>query len=602
VVNMEIRTLNDVFFTVVGREHDRAMLRRQNGEWSSISAAQIHRWVTAIARQLQEWGVRPGDRVVLLSENRPEWAVADYATLLLGGIVVPIYATQTPEQVLYVLHHSEARVAFVSSRKQYEKVEAVRQQSKLEHVVVMDEVDDLPDVPQMQYLLSGASDLKDAAIEAFAHTIQPDDVATLIYTSGTTGTPKGVILTHGNIASNLSMSVQMTKIGMDDVAISFLPLSHITARHVDYLLLCRGVTVAYCPVFDDLPRTILEVRPTVFVGVPRVYEKVHNQILHKTQGTKRKIFDWAVKVGRKHREEVLNDQTPKSLSWKLANKLVFTKIREGLGGRSRLFISGGAPLGKELAAWYADISIRIDEGYGLTETSPVIAVNTQENHRLGTVGKVVPNIEVRIAVDGEVLVRGPSIFKGYWNMPEETAAAFEDDWFRTGDIGHIDEDGYLSITDRKKDLIKTSGGKFIAPQPIENSLKANLYVGEAAVVGDKRRFPAVLIAPNFPILEEWASSHGVAALSRKELVRTQQVQTLYEGIVGELNENLAQYEKLKKVLVLPDELSIADGTLTPSMKLRRRHLEQRYHKQIEALYDEAREPARPQRTIEYSKR
>ena len=599
---MELRTLNDVFFTVVGREHDRAMLRRQNGEWISISATQIHRWVTAIARQLQEWGVRPGDRVVLLSENRPEWAVADYATLLLGGIVVPIYATQTPEQVLYVLHHSEARVAFVSSRKQYEKVEAVRQQSKLEHVVVMDKVDDLPDVPQMQYLLSGASDLEDAAIEAFAHTIQPDDVATLIYTSGTTGTPKGVILTHGNITSNLSMSVQLTNIGMDDVAISFLPLSHITARHVDYLLLCRGVTVAYCPVFEDLPRTILEVRPTVFVGVPRVYEKVHNQIQHKTQGTKRKIFDWAVKVGRNHREEVLNDQTPRSLSWKLANKLVFAKIREGLGGRSRLFISGGAPLGKELAAWYADIGIRIDEGYGLTETSPVIAVNTQENHRLGTVGKVLPNIEVRIAADGEVLVRGPSIFKGYWNMPEETAAAFEDDWFRTGDIGHIDEDGYLSITDRKKDLIKTSGGKFIAPQPIENSLKANLYVGEAAVVGDKRRFPAVLIAPNFPILEEWASSHGVAALSRKELVKTQQVQTLYEGIVGELNENLAQYEKLKKVLILPDELSIADGTLTPSMKLRRRHLEQRYHKQIEALYEEERESARPQRTIEYSKR
>jgi len=599
---MEIRTLNDVFFTVVGRDHERAILHRQDGEWASISATQIHRWVTAIARQLQAWGIRQGDRVVLLSENRTEWAVADYATLLLGGIVVPIYATQTPEQALYVLQHSDARVAFVSSRKQFEKIEAVRQQSKLEHVVVMDKIDDLPDVPQMQYLLSGASDLEDAAIEAFAHTIQPDDVATLIYTSGTTGTPKGVILTHGNIASNLNMSVQMTNIGMEDRAISFLPLSHITARHVDYLLFYRGVTVAYCPVFDDLPRTLLEVRPTVFVGVPRVYEKVHNQIQHKTQGTKRKIFDWAVSVGRKHREEVINDQTPRSLPWKLANKLVFAKIREGLGGRARLFISGGAPLGKELAAWYADIGIRIDEGYGLTETSPVIAVNTQENHRLGTVGKVLPNIEVRIAADGEVLVRGPSVFKGYWNMPEETAGAFEDDWFKTGDIGHIDEDGYLSITDRKKDLIKTSGGKFIAPQPIENSLKANLYVGEAAVVGDKRRFPAVLIVPNFPILEEWAGSHGVRATSRKELVQTQQVQALYEGIVDELNENLAQYEKLKKVFILPDELSIADGTLTPSMKLRRRHLEQRYHKQIESLYEEEPGSAKPQRTIEYSKR
>ena len=598
---MEIRTLNDVFFTVVGREHERAAMQRQNGEWTSISATQIHRWVTAIARQLQAWGIRPGHRVVLLSENRPEWAVVDYATLLLGGIVVPIYATQTPEQVLYVLRHSEATVAFVSSRKQYEKVEAIRQQSKLEHVVVMDEVDDLPGVPQMQYLLSGASDLEDAAIEAFAHTVQPDDVATLIYTSGTTGTPKGVILTHGNIASNLGMSVQMTNIGMDDVAISFLPLSHITARHVDYLLFYRGVTVAYCPVFDDLPRTLLEVRPTIFVGVPRVYEKVHNQIQHKTRGTKRKIFDWALAVGRRHREEVINDRTPNSLSWKLANHLVFAKVREGLGGRSRLFISGGAPLGKELAAWYADIGIRIDEGYGLTETSPVIAVNTQENHRLGTVGKVLPNLEVRIAADGEVLVRGPSIFKGYWNMPEESAASFEEDWFKTGDIGHIDEDGYLSITDRKKDLIKTSGGKFIAPQPIENSLKANLYVGEAAVVGDKRHFPAVVIAPNFPILEEWAVSHGVKAASRKELVQTRQVQTLYEGIVDELNENLAQYEKLKKVLVLPEELSIADGTLTPSMKLRRRHLEQRYHRQIDGLYEGEKEVLGT-RATEFSKR
>jgi long-chain acyl-CoA synthetase len=599
---MELRTLNDVFFTVVGREHDRAMLIREDGVWTPISAAQIHRWVTAIARQLQQWGIRPGDRVMLLSENRPEWAVVDYATLLLGGIVVPIYATQTPDQVLYVLQHSEARIAFVSSRKQYEKVEAVRQGTKLERVVVMEKVDDLPDVPQMQYLLSGANDLDDPTIEAFAHTVQADDVATLIYTSGTTGTPKGVILTHGNIASNLSMSVQMTDIGMGDLAVSFLPLSHITARHVDYLLAYRGVTVAYCPDFNDLPRTLLEVKPTVFVGVPRVYEKIHNQIQHKTQGTKRRIFNWALRVGRKHREQVVNDRRPSSLMWKLANKLVYSKIREGLGGRSRLFISGGAPLGKELAAWYADIGIRIDEGYGLTETSPVIAVNTQQSHRLGTVGKTLANLEVRIAADGEVLVRGPSVFKGYWNMPEETASAFEDDWFKTGDIGHIDEDGYLSITDRKKDLIKTSGGKFIAPQPIENSLKANLYVGEAAVVGDKRRFPAVLIVPNFPMLEEWAKEHGVGGSTRPELVRRPQVQALYEGIVDELNDNLAQYEKLKKVLVLPEELSIADGTLTPSMKLRRRHLEQRYHKQIEALYSEEHEARTDRRIAEYSRK
>ena len=599
---MNIRTLNDVFFTVASRNQDRAMLSRKDGVWNSISAAQLHRWVTATARQLQAWGIGKGDRLVILSENRPEWAITDFATLLLGGIVVPIYATQTAEQSLYLFQHSEARIAFVSSRKQYEKVESIRAQTKIERIVVMDKVDDLPDVPQMQYILSGAHELQDAEIETIANSIQPDDVATLIYTSGTTGTPKGVILTHGNIASNLGMTADLVEIGPEDVAVSFLPLSHITARHVDYLLFQRGVSIAYCPNFDDLAQALQEVSPSIFVAVPRVYEKIHNKVLQTTQGANLKVFDWALSVGRKYREKLLDDITPKSLSWKLANRLVFTKIRQGMGGRARLFLSGGAPLGRELAAWYADIGIRIDEGYGLTETSPVIAVNVSSQHRLGTVGKVLSNLEVRIAADGEVLVRGPSVFRGYWNMPEESAAAFEDDWFKTGDNGQLDEDGYLSITDRKKDLIKTSGGKFIAPQPIENSLKANRFVGEAAVVGDKRRFPSVLIVPNFPMLEDWAMTHDLGNTSRKELVRSTQVQSLYDGIVDELNQNLAQYEKLKKVLVLPEELSIADGTLTPSMKLRRRHLEQRYHKQIDALYAEERSTARSEHPVEHARK
>jgi len=599
---MNIRTLNDVFFTVASRDGDRVMLDRVDGVWNPITANQLHRWVTATARQLQAWGIGKGDRVVILSENRPEWAVTDFATLLLGGIVVPIYATLMPEQILYLFQHSEARIAFVSTRKQYEKVESIRAQTKLERIVVMDKVEDLPDVPQMQYILSGATDLKDAAIETIANSIQPDDVATLIYTSGTTGTPKGVILTHGNLSSNLGMTADLVDMNPDDVAVSFLPLSHITARHVDYLLFQRGVTIAYCPNFDDLPQALMEVRPTLFVAVPRVYEKIHNKVLQTTQGTKLKIFRWALSVGQKHREQILNDIVPKSPAWKLANRLVFEKIRKGMGGRARLFLSGGAPLGRELAAWYADIGIRIDEGYGLTETSPVIAVNVSSQHRLGTVGKILSNLEVRIATDGELLVRGPSVFKGYWNMPEESAAAFEDDWFKTGDIGHVDEHGYLSITDRKKDLIKTSGGKFIAPQPIENSLKANRYVGEAAVVGDKRRFPSVLIVPNFPMLEDWAISHDLGKLSRKELVRSAQVQTLYKGIVDELNENLAQYQKLKKVLVVPEELSVADGTLTPSMKLRRRHLEQRYHKQIDALYAEEHPHAKAEGPAQHASR
>ncbi len=583
---MNLRTLNDVFFTLVKRNSDRLMLTREGETWKTISAHQLRSWVYATARQLQSWGVKKGDRVILLCENRPEWAIADFACLLLGVVDVPIYATQTSEQCLFVLQNSEARIAFVSTRKQYEKLAAMRDQTSLEYIVIMDDAPELTDAIPMQSFLRDAPQDDDPALNAIGERIDPDDLATLIYTSGTTGTPKGVMLTHGNIASNLNVSLNMYEFDKDDLCISFLPLSHVTARHLDYALFYAGVPLAYCPVIDDLPRTMREVHPTLIVAVPRVYEKVYNQVQNKAHGVKRVLIQWALRVGATNRQTILRGETPTSLSWKVADALVFSKIREGLGGRARVFVSGGAPLGKEIATWYADVGIRIHEGYGLTETSPVIALNNPINHRLGTVGKPMPNVEVRIADDGEVLVRGPSIFKGYWKMPEETAAVFEDAWFKTGDIGGIDEDGYLSITDRKKDLIKTSGGKFIAPQPIENSLKVNQYISEAALLGDKRRFPAVLIIPSFEDLEQWAQHHGVKFSSRRELVRSHQVQSLYQGIVEELNNNLAQFEKLKKVFVVPEEPSIADGTLTPSMKLRRRHLTDRYKKEIDALYAE----------------
>ena len=589
---MSIRTLNEIFFTVVGRDNPRVMLRRENAVWRPISAPQLRNWVYCTARQLQSWGIGKGDRVVILSENRVEWAVADYATLLLGGVVVPIYATQIAEQVLYVLQNSQARIAFVSTRQQYEKLAAIREQTSLEYVVVMDDAPELASAIHMQWFLRDGRSEPDPQLDSIGAAIEPDDLATLIYTSGTTGTPKGVMLTHGNIASNVSVSLDMIDVGRDDLSISYLPLSHITARHVDYALQYHHIAIAYCPNIDDLARTMREVKPTIIVAVPRVYEKVYNAVQHKMHGVKGALFKWALSVGAANREPILRGETPTSFSWKLANKLVYSKVRAGMGGCARVFVSGGAPLGREIATWYADIGIRIHEGYGLTETSPVIALNNPIYHRLGTVGKIISNVEVRIASDGEVLVRGPSIFKGYWNMPEETAGAFEGGWFKTGDVGALDADGYLSITDRKKDLIKTSGGKFIAPQPIENSLKANLLVSEAALLGDKRKFPAVLIVPNFQELEDWAKHHGVKFSSRKELVKSPHVQSLYEGIVEELNRNLAQYEKLKKVLIIPDELSIADGTLTPSMKLRRRHLEARYKKEIDGLYAEPHPHAR----------
>ena len=584
---MNLRTLNDVFFNLVQRNSNQVMLTRANGVWKPISALQLRSWVYATTRQLRSWGIAKGDRVAILSENRPEWAIADFACLLLGAVDVPIYPTQTAEQCLHVLQNSGARIAFVSTRKQYDKLAEIRREAGLESVVIMDDEPEITGAVQMQSFLQNAPPEEDPELDAMGERIEPDDLATLIYTSGTTGTPKGVMLTHGNLASNINVSLDMYDLDKDDLCISFLPLSHVTARHLDYALFNAGVPVAYCPVIEELPQTMKEVRPTMIVAVPRVYEKVYNQVQNKAHGIKRKLIQWALKVGAANRETILRGETPASFSWKLANALVFSKVREGLGGRARIFVSGGAPLGKEMATWYADIGIRIHEGYGLTETSPVVALNNPINHRLGTVGKPMSNVEVKIADDGELLVRGPSVFKGYWKMPEETAAVFEGDWFKTGDIAKLDEEGYLSITDRKKDLIKTSGGKFIAPQPIENSLKVNQFVSEAALLGDMRRFPAVLIIPAFDFLESWARHHGVKFSSRKELVKSHQVQRLYEDIVEEINHNLAQYEKLKKVLVVHEELSITDGTMTPSMKLRRRSLAERYKKEIDALYAEA---------------
>jgi long-chain acyl-CoA synthetase len=362
----------------------------------------------------------------------------------------------------------------------------------------------------------------------------------------------------------------------------------VTARHADCALLYRGVVLAYCPDLAQLAQTLAEVQPAVFVAVPRVYEKIRQQVILKATGfPKSTIYRWALAVGRAHREETLAGTKPSALAWKIADRLVFSKVRAGMGGKAEEFISGGAPLGRELAEWYADIGIPIHEGYGLTETSPVIAVNTPRTHKLGTVGKPLANVEVRIADDGEVLVRGPSVFKGYWNRPAETLDAFVDGWFKTGDIGHLDPEGYLSITDRKKDLIKTSGGKFIAPQPLENSLKLNPLIGTAVVLGDRRKFPAVLIAPHFPVLEDWARANHVDFASRQTLVANARVQALYEGIIEELNQNLARFEKLKRVLLVSEDFSETNGTLTHTFKVRRRGIEARYRALIDEMYEKA---------------
>jgi long-chain acyl-CoA synthetase len=583
---METRTLVDVFFASVGHDVQRHVMFKCDSHWQIISSRQLYGYVATLARTLREWGIQKGDRVAILSENRPEWMIADFACVSSGIIDVPIYATLTAEQTLYLLQNSGARVVFVSTLEQLRKVQSIQAKTAVEKIVVMDDVAEMNVIP-MWRLISSASTEVDHDFDERAHQIKSEDLATLIYTSGTTGTSKGVMLSHGNLTACAIMASKQAEWEPGDVYLSFLPLSHVTARHVDYVCYLDGVTIVYCAVFDQLPQMLQEAKPTIIVAVPRVYEKVRAEAERRAgNGLKRKIFDWAVRVGEKHREEIARGETPNSLAWKIANRLVFDKIRHGFGGRSRAYFSGGAPLGKDMAEWFCSVGIPIMEGYGLTETSPTLSVNRRGAFKIGSVGKVNDGLQLKIAEDGEILVKGPTVFQGYWEMPEETRNSFVDGWFKTGDIGELDSEGFLSITDRKKDLIKTSGGKFIAPQPIENALKANVLIAQAAVIGDKRKYASVILSPHFPLLEDWARANGVAFSSRQELVGTAKVRELYKGIVEDLNKKLAQFETIKKIVIVPDEFTVATGEITPTLKLKRRVIETKYKQQIDELYQE----------------
>lgn len=587
----DIRTVNDAFLKLAARGENTAWLWQDaGGEWKSISAKQAYGRVRALATALSAWGVTRGDRVALLSENRWEWPVVDFAVLALGAVDVPLYLTLTPQQVGYMLRDSGAKVVVVSNREQYEKVCAAGELTSLQHVLVMEE-GEFPGATNLASLIDPSAELQthDPAFDVMLRETRPEDLATIIYTSGTTGEPKGVMLTHGNLASNFTLSTVPFRFGTRDRCISFLPLSHVTARHLDYALMCDGATLAYCPTFDLLRDAMQAVRPTIFVAVPRVYEKIRHGVEGKSHGFKKRILNWALAVGHAHRDKILSGRTPWGLRWKLANKLVYAKIRAAFGGQVTTFVSGGAPLGMDTAGWFADVGIRILEGYGLTETSPVIALNTRERYRIGSVGPVLANVEVRLAADGELEVRGPSVFPGYWNKPAETAEAFTPDgWLRTGDIASLDDDGFLTITDRKKELLKTSGGKLIAPQPIENKLKSRALVGNAALVGDKHKFASVLISPDFAVLEGWARVKGIAFTSRAELVRNERVIARYQRIVDDVNATLAPFETIKRLAIVPAEWSIETGELTPSMKLKRRVVEKKYAIEIANFYgDEA---------------
>jgi long-chain acyl-CoA synthetase len=584
-----LRTLNDIFFTIANSSRDRAMLFQDaNGAWQPISSLQVYQRVRALAETLHSWGIRKGDRVAILSENRWEWAITDFACLAMGVVDVPIYPNLLAGQIVPLLADSGSRILFVSTRAQYDKIAPHRAATPIEHIVLMDE-ETIPGANCFSSVIGSAiasGGQHDADFDDAAHAIQPADLATLIYTSGTTGEPKGVLLTHGNIACNVNYSLAEFGLNATDSCISFLPLSHITARHLDYALYAKDVLVAYCNSFDKLPQALLAVQPTILVAVPRVFEKVRQVAEQKASESaiKRRLFAWALATGAKHRDEVAAGRTPSSLSWKIANALVYKKLKAGFGGRVRYSIAGGAPLGLDTAHWFASAGIRILEGYGLTETSPVIALNTADANRMGSVGKPLPNVECRIAQDGELLVRGPSIFQGYWKKSADEATIDKEGWFATGDIGRIDDDGFLYITDRKKELLKTSGGKLIAPQPIENKLKASVLVGNCALVGDRHKFASAIIQPNFAALEPWAKERNIPADGRAKLVEDPKVRAEFQAIVDKVNETLANYETIKRFRLVSDEWAVDSGELTPSMKLRRRIITQKYAREIAEFY------------------
>jgi long-chain acyl-CoA synthetase len=590
-----ISTLNDLFCRVAAAGNPRAMLwMDEYGEWQPISSDQIYQRVRVLAGAFLDWGAKKGDRIALIGENRWEWAITDFAVLAMGAVDVPIYPTLTGEQMAALVRDAGCRIAVVSTRKQFDKLNAVRSQTQLDRILIMDSAAPPEGAIPFGEVLAGAdafSNNRDPIFDEMVASVEPKDLATLIYTSGTTGEPKGVVLTHGQIAANQNYAPMDFDFTPDDALISFLPLSHITARALDYIMYTFGVQVSYCSQFDKLPEAMRQVRPTVFVGVPRVFEKIRQEVERRAglSPVKKRLLAWAVTVGEAHQDTVYDGRKPDSTMWKMADKLVYSKVREAFGGRVRIFVPGGAPLGIDTAKWFASVGIALWEGYGLTETSPVIALNTPLRHRMGAVGMPLSNVELKFAEDGELLVRGPSVFAGYWQKPELNAECFDaEGWFRTGDIAHLDADGFLFITDRKKELLKTSGGKMVAPQPIENKLKNNALVAQAALVGDRHKFISVLISPNFAVLEDWAKKQGIEATSRGDLVADSRVIDLYGEIVSEVNRSLANFETLKRFRVVPDEWTQESGELTPSMKLKRRVITARYAEAIDAFYaDEA---------------
>ena len=590
-------TLVELFFDAVDRFPEKVTLQTISGsELTGLTYGELARRVRMVAGGLKAMGVNRWERVALLSENRPEWCQVDFGALCSGIPDVPVHSTLTAEQVAYILGDSGARVVFVSTGNQMEK--ALKAREILDRslgVVVFDPPSELPGgvLAWEAFLRKGAKAMEGVSMEAFrerALAATPDDVATILYTSGTTGDPKGVVLTHNNLFSNVRASEMVIPVDDTDSTLSFLPLSHVFQRMVDYLFFSVGCTLTYARSMQTIAQDLRTTRPTKVVSVPRLYERTYQKVMDQ-DGAKGRLIRWAREVGEAWAEEKLAGREPTLVLrgvYRLAQRLVFRKIREGLGGRLVFFISGSAPLAPAINKFFYSAGILILEGYGLTETSPVTNVNTPDDFQIGSVGPPIPGTEIRIAEDGEILIRGPQVMREYYNLPEDTAQAItEDGWLHTGDVGEIDERGHLRITDRKKNILVTAGGKNVAPAPIENRLKQSLFLDQAVMVGDGRTFPALLVVPAFERLEAWGRDRGVSCSSRDELLRDEKIQGhLRDEVFGQLG-GLAKFERPRKIGLLREEFTIEGGILTPNQKVKRRVVNERFGSLIERFYEPA---------------
>ncbi|MEN2992215.1 MAG: long-chain fatty acid--CoA ligase [Bacteroidia bacterium] len=596
---MEIRRLHDFLTEQLQNPRPDAIAAKKQGRWVTYSTQEVARLADTVSRALLALGLKKGDRIALVSPNRPEWNFVDLGAVQIGVIVVPMYANSIAKEYEYIIQHSESRLLFCSGGDIWQKVRSILPNCPtLEKVYAFDAEPDA--TLWTEFLKLGEASAVD--LTPYKAAVQPEDWATFLYTSGTTGTPKGVILTHQNIVSNVltvrALNLLPRSSNRQELrALSFLPLNHSFERMVFYTYLAMGIGVYYAESLDKIAENLREVKPHVFTSVPRLLEKVYERIMATGQtltGLKRRLFFWALKLVENYDPERKDYPLSYRLQLALARALVFRKWKEALGGNVQLIVTGAAALPRYLARIFWGAGFHIMEGYGLTETSPVISANTFDAYRLGSVGKPIPGVEVRIEPlegyppnEGEIVVRGPNVMVGYYKNPEATAEVLKDGWFYTGDVGKLDKDGFLYITDRKKELFKTAGGKYIAPQPLESALKSSFYIEQAMVVGENRKFPAALLVPSFPALEKWAHEQGISYTSREVLIRHPRVQELIQAEVDRINADFSQFERIKKFALLPKEWTIEGGELTPTLKLKRRVILSKYAEVIESLYAEA---------------